>query len=419
VRGKEARVCVIGAGISGLGAAYYLGKRGYKRVTVLEAEPRVGGKCWTLPYAGKTYEMGSMMAVETYERFMALMRELKVENSGPTLYRDFFSPEGRRVPQVPPEFMEDFKRQFERLSGILGRYDGIKKPGLSGISDELKAPFSDFCEKEGVPLVRLAFAPPFTAFGYGFLDEVPAAYVLKYLDYRTLLHFIEITHLITFVDGMQGFLERLASLLPDLRLGCPALHVERRGDRVEVETPRGRETYDALIVSSALDRAWVYLDSDPDERELFGRIETRRYRCYAYRVRGIPQVSGFLPRNFGRDAEGHLMVWYYRWQEGGLDENRLVTCYAAAPKGEEDGGAARARMEDDLKSLGAEPLSLYMAKEWDFFPHVGTAELRAGFYERLEALQGRRATYYAGEIMNFADLEACLAYSADLVERFF
>lgn len=416
---KEARICVIGAGISGLGAAYYLGKRGYRRVTVLEAEPRVGGKCWTIPYAGKTYEMGSMMGVETYGRFMALMRELGVENSGPTLYRDFFSPEGRRVPQVPPELMGEFKKQFERLSEVLGRYGSIGKPGFAGIPDELEAPFSEFCEAEGIPLVQLAFAPPFTAFGYGFLDEVPAAYVLKYLDYRTLLHFIEITHLITFVEGMQGVLERLACRLPDLRLGSPALRIERKSGRIEVETPWGRENFDALILTAPLEKAATYLDLDPDERELFGRIETRRYRSYAYRIRGIPQVSGFLPRNFERDAEGHLMVWYYRWQEGGLDENRLVTCYAAAPKGDDEPEAARERMEADLRAIGAEPLSLYLAKEWDFFPHVGTADLRGGFYERLEALQGGRATYYAGEIMNFADLEACLAYSADLVERFF
>src|ERR1700704_3859161 len=54
---KGASVLILGAGLAGLVAAYELRKAGY-RVTVLEYENRVGGRCWTLR-GGDTYtELG-------------------------------------------------------------------------------------------------------------------------------------------------------------------------------------------------------------------------------------------------------------------------------------------------------------------------------------------------------------------------
>ena len=45
--------------------------------------------------------------------------------------------------------------------------------------------------------------------------------------------------------------------------------------------------------------------------------------------------------------------------------------------------------------------------------------MRDGYYERLEALQGQRDTYYVGAIMNFELVESCIAYSKHLVRRHF
>ena len=42
-----------------------------------------------------------------------------------------------------------------------------------------------------------------------------------------------------------------------------------------------------------------------------------------------------------------------------------------------------------------------------------------GWYDKLEAIQGKDNTYYAGEIMSFGDMEDTCASSKDLVERFF
>ena len=39
--------------------------------------------------------------------------------------------------------------------------------------------------------------------------------------------------------------------------------------------------------------------------------------------------------------------------------------------------------------------------------------------DKVEAMQGKYDTYYAGEVMSFGDMDETAEYSRELVERFF
>src|SRR5262249_12807494 len=54
-----------------------------------------------------------------------------------------------------------------------------------------------------------------------------------------------------------------------------------------------------------------------------------------------------------------------------------------------------------------------------YFPHVSSHDMAQGYYARLEALQGRRSTYYAGSLLSFELMECCVDYGRRLVERCF
>ena len=74
----EADVVVIGAGLSGLVAARDLVAAG-KRVTVLEARDRVGGRTLSVPLAGQVVDLGGQWIGATHDRLRALCDQLRVD----------------------------------------------------------------------------------------------------------------------------------------------------------------------------------------------------------------------------------------------------------------------------------------------------------------------------------------------------
>ncbi|GAB6025470.1 hypothetical protein CHUAL_011210 [Chamberlinius hualienensis] len=55
----RSRIIIIGAGISGLSAAYHLYKDGFNNITILEAKNRIGGRVYTVPYENGVLELGA------------------------------------------------------------------------------------------------------------------------------------------------------------------------------------------------------------------------------------------------------------------------------------------------------------------------------------------------------------------------
>ncbi|MCG6136918.1 MAG: hypothetical protein MET45_20155 [Nostoc sp. LLA-1] len=61
----------------------------------------------------------------------------------------------------------------------------------------------------------------------------------------------------------------------------------------------------------------------------------------------------------------------------------------------------------------------YTYDQWPYFPHVSSEAMQAGFYDRLEALQGQRQTFYVGGLLNFELVETIVEYSQHLVKKNF
>lgn len=411
---RDAKIGIIGAGCSGITAAYYLNKAGFKHITIIEREDRVGGKCCTINYKDKTYELGAMMGVSTYKNIIDIMKDLKIKNGGPVLYRGFYDCDGKKVQQIKRNDSEEFRKQYKKLPHILEEYKGILKPGLTKVDKRLCVTFSEWCENNDIPLMKEIYRPPFTAFGYGFIDEIPAAYVLKFLDYNTLQEFIKITHLITWVDGAQSLFEKLAQSF-DIRLSSQVIKI-LRDKKVKVETDIETSEFDKLIIATPLDETKYFMDLSEEESSLFSQIQYVNFKVFAFILDNVPKVSGFIPGYLNREHAGHLMVWYYRWQNS--EVNDLITVYSIAKEGMST-RECKNIIEEDLKRMGVAVHGLYTHKSWKYFPHVSCDNMASGFYDKLEAMQGTRNTYYAGEIMSFSCMEECAAYSRLLVDKYF
>lgn len=446
------KICIIGGGPAGLSAAMHLEKKGYDNYVILEKEDHVGGKCHSPYHDGKRFEMGAIMGCPTYNavREAELFGGATHEN-GPDLVRDYRKGNGKlyypfdpkRNPFKVPKLLK-MKNQIKKLGTLLetkykgyaytghlgvseGRYDGFdpvtgehvtgENPNLKDLSMNFKA----FCEMNGVELAQDAWIGPYTAFGYGFFDEIPAAYVLKYLDFETTMYFLQ-GNLWTWIEGTQSIWEGVNNHLKHpARLNSKIEKVTRKDGKIQVAVNGAVEEYDKIIVTAPLQYMPNYFDATKEEKEYFSKIDYERYDVEAVTVNKdtYPPKSSYMFENMVPERIGRLMIFYRRWVN---EPNQVITTYILRNyKGKEyvtfEEGKKTALK--DMEICTVKPEKVVYERDWYYFPHVFENDYKAGWYEKVEAMQGKNNTYYAGEIMSFGDMEETAQYSKDLVARFF
>jgi predicted NAD/FAD-binding protein len=400
-------VAILGAGAAGLSAAHALHRAGYRRVTVLEPGDRVGGKCWTIELEGRSYELGAVLLTHSYRHVRALAREVGVRPKARigSICLDLDTGKTRPLAQIALDgSLAGVSVGIARLAAELFRHRRLLRPGLAGADPELAMPFATWAQKHGLAATSSLIEPWFTAFGYGYLSEVPAAYVLKYLALFGPTSELS--------GGYQDLWERIARRL-DVRRNVTVRRVRRDDDGVVVESDSGAVRFDAVVVACPADAALRVLDAGEEERELLSRVRWQDYRVVVASVRGFCSARQvFFPKHFGNSTRGDPMCAYRRWPDSDV---RLF--YAFGDGSSLDDTAER--VVATVRAAGGEVTKVHRTVGWRYFPHVPPADMAAGFFGRLEALQGTRRTFYAGELLSFGTVENVVAYSDALVERYF
>lgn len=120
-------VAIIGAGISGLTAAWELQKLGIESVAVLEARSRVGGRTFSEPFAGGYVEQGGTWAGVEHTEFLALARELGIATKPGQREGDFLCKIGDRWRnlEAPDAFSSlQAKQDFEQ---VLAKFEALRR----------------------------------------------------------------------------------------------------------------------------------------------------------------------------------------------------------------------------------------------------------------------------------------------------
>ncbi len=477
------RICIIGGGPAGLACAMYLEKKGYTNYVIYEKLNKVGGKAYSPKIEAngekRAYETGAIMGAITYhavsemEAFGGYFHKGPNFRKGePNMRREYRNIYGEQI--EPFNIKADMslkktigllklKKQFKKLQKLMqtkyagydcyghigianGEYYGISKivktPGgenhaeafpnyIKGKNPNLKdlaLPFKEFCELNGVPEVQRIWIAPYTSFGYGYFDEIPAAYVLKYLDMTTAKEFVGL-RLWTWQDGTQEIYEHVNRKLkhPAL-LQTEVVKVERPNGKVNVTVKdkdgnESTDTFDKLIITTPLDYFKDYADASDEEKDLFSKIVHEKYVDFIARFKQDcgPVISGYIFENMEPERLGHAMVYYHRWEDFG--KNCPCTVYALRNHtGDPDVPYEKTleMMKDDIEKALKFPIEeVLYAQESYYCPHVGPEDYKNGWYDRLEKIQGVNNTYYAGEILSFGDMEDTCAASKDIIGRFF
>ena len=464
------RICIIGGGPAGISAAMYLQKKGYTNYEIYETLNKVGGKSYSpkIKVNGeeRSYETGAIMGAITYHAVHEVEEFGGTSHAdGPNMRRMYRDSSGKEI--FPFDIKKNFsirktlgllklKKQMKKLVEIMntkykgydcyghrgvaqGRYSGLDKSvdnALNLIEGEnpnlkdLALPFDQFCKLNGVEEVMRIWIGPYTSFGYGYFDEIPAAYVMKYLDTTTAIEFVNM-RLWTWKNGTQSiYVNANKKLLHPAHLNTEVVKVVRPAEgtegkiKVTIKDAEGErvEEFDKLIVTTPLDYFAGYADAREEEKELFSKIIHEKYVDFIARFdeNAGPTISGYIFDNMTYDRLGHAMVYYHRWED--LKGNCPSVVYALRNHlGSKDVSYDYTidTMMKDMELCGFPVKERLFEQETYYCPHVSSKDYADGWYDKLEAMQGKQGTYYAGEIISFGDMEDTCAASKDIVTRFF
>ncbi|KAK6857225.1 FAD dependent oxidoreductase [Apiospora arundinis] len=391
----EVDVAIIGGGASGVYAAARLIDNN-KTVVVLERNTdRIGGQTETYydPTTGTPVNVGvkvfsnTTVTTDFLKRFDFPMGTLNVGQTlaTGTQYVDFAT--GRLIPNFTAVVPAVQAAAMQRYAAELAKYPQIKFGYNLGpqVPEDLVLPFGKFMEKHNLTgMAQTMFE--FNS-GYTPLLEIPALYILKYLDTYELQS-LQSGSFIVAANGDSATLYRNAAKFLGERVvyGVSGMHIQRSSaaaGRVTISvgnSTTGTHMIRAkkLIVAAppTLENLRsTGLDLDATEASLFGKLSAGVFYSLVVKDTGVAKAN---LRN------RHPANPY------GFPDQPFI--YSVEARVAADIGRLPASLRGNATSV---PKVVTMAAHtWNVMAPV--ADIKAGFYDKLEGLQGLKNTWHIG-----------------------
>ena len=419
---RNHKIAIIGAGAAGVSAAHYLKQKGYRYITLYDRRQRVGGKCFTQVIGGRNYELGALVVGNGYDCVRGLINDaglttapldsiklMDIENPNHLVQADYhhYARPILSMVKVLSSYLMKCRHQLSPPG-----YIGLEKSDLAGVT------MDQWLRRNRLDHLKSLLSPYYVSWGYGYLEQVSAAYVFKLLDF-----YIRILARIYLVPGKnqpssylrEGY-QKLFEIIADpfeLILGVEITKIDRRKG-VEIQCGGEKRKFDALILACPFQKTLPFIDADTEESALFNKIRTFNFYTVTATVKNLPPDHlVFICNHLTSLRAGHMVSWYRRWPDCDIVVFYLLSHQVQSMDRLVTG------LRRDLTRIGVTIAKVHCCDHWHYFPHVPPTEFAKGFYPSFEKMQGRRHTWYTGELLSFSTVEHVVAYSKGLIERYF
>lgn len=391
------KIAVIGAGISGLGAAWLLSKS--HDVTVFEQDARLGGHANTASVDDGAGEVGVdtgfiVYNTKTYPNLTALFAHLDVptaqsnmsfavtldggnfEYSGSGLTGLFGQPSNLASPRhwrmiwdVLRFFREAKQLKDVSLHGGLSLGDWLRSQGYS----------TTFVDRHLLPMASAIWSTPTMQ-----VQDFPAVSFVRFFSNHGLLNMSVRPQWRTVAGGSRAYVAALvADTAANFQVGRPVTRIEREAEGVRITVGDMVERFDACVLAGHADQSLDMLaDADRSERELLGAFR------YSENTAVLHRDASWMPRrhrlwsswNYGAEASDEctsVTYWMNSLQPLATRENWFVTLNPGR------------EINDDLVAR----------RDVYAHPTFDRRALDAQF--RLWGLQGRRRTWFCGSYFGY------------------
>jgi uncharacterized protein len=283
-------VAVIGSGVSGLVASYVLALR--DRVTLYEADARLGGHAHTHRITldrgdGQTVGVDSAFLVHndrTYPTLCRLFDELGIatrETDMSMSVRDDATgleyAGARGLGGLFPSWSSLSRPRYLLMLAEVKRFHRAALRLLE--SDADNATVGEFLDRHGFspffvdyfmkPLIAAVWSSP-----PGQSLQYPARYLFVFLEHHGMLSVFNSPTWRTVVGGSVTYVDAVANVIDEVRIGAAVRSVRRLPTGVEVsDASSGPRLFDAVVIATHPDQALLMLaEPTPAERSVLGAI---------------------------------------------------------------------------------------------------------------------------------------------------
>jgi predicted NAD/FAD-binding protein len=409
------KIAVIGAGISGLTAAYVLQRE--HEVSVFEKESHIGGHTLTLDVErdGREYPVDTGFVVYntvTYPNFVRLIEGLGVE-SQPTEMSFSVRCDASGLEYCGTSLNTLFAQRRNLLnSSFLGLLMDIlrfnRTAGRAAGNGGGSGTLGDFLSRQS-PSDRLRshYLVPMVAAIWSLdparVEDFPTSFFLRFMSRHRLFQVHKQLQWRVIRGGSRTYVDRLVGSLADgVHTGTAVRSVQRKEDGVVVRLGDGTLLhFDHVVMALHSDQALRLLADPSDaEREVLGAIEYQRNDVVVH-----TDVS-MLPRN--RRAWAN---WNYRVARNGMD--RPVTTYNMSGLQGLDSPLPFCVTLNDCDSV--DPATI-IDRQQVSHPVYTTAAIEA--QKNKDRISGVRRTHYCGAYWGFGFHEDGVASALDVCRGF-